>query len=50
MFSEYFLICWVPNVVQHVLGVENAEQDQLCFSSLSDNGKLGVTQNFAQNK
>lgn len=43
MFSEYFLICWVPNVVQQVLGFENAEQDQLYFSALSGNDKLGVT-------
>lgn len=29
--------------MQQVLGVENAEQDQLYFSALSGSGKLGVT-------
>jgi len=36
-------MCWVPNVVQQMLGVENAEQDQLYFSALNSSGKLGVT-------
>lgn len=37
------IICWIPNVVQQVIGIENTEQNQLYFSALSGSGKLGVT-------
>lgn len=36
-------MCWVPNVVQQVVGAENAEQDQFCFSAFSVSDKLSVT-------